>query len=178
MRWGGARLAVAMAVPALLLIGSRPGEACSCRALETVSVARQEAAAVFLGVVTARRVSETGRFGSNLAFRFRVWKAWKGVQSAAVEVRTPALGTACGAALEVGGKYLVYAHGPAGSSSSLVASGCSRTQRVENAERGDFLELGPPEWTNPSWSEPILIWPLLKAVIKRLLRLARELRSN
>jgi ankyrin repeat protein len=140
-------------------------ESCSCGPPLSVLEARDEAKAVFLGVVVSMSkpvLGSDGDFGP-LVFRFRVSRAWKGVRREVVDVRTAGIGTACGYFFKIGEEYLVYAYeatreglaatgAVTGRSDDLAlwTSMCSRTMHFRNAEQGDLRQLGAPAWVGPT----------------------------
>jgi ankyrin repeat protein len=170
-------------VSLLLLCLPRGLEACSCSEPAALDVEREQADAVFLGVVVSSRdlevVEGPPRYAVVTGFRFRVSRAWKGVSSGAVEVGTSSLGMACGYDFEIGEEYLVFTGGggmasastPYGGETSrrspdpprLWTSSCSRSQHFERAETGDLRALGKPVWVDATLKESLLSEPLLEA---------------
>ncbi len=71
----------------------------------------------------------------------RVDRAWKGVESDTVVVRTGRNDGDCGFRFRRGGSYLVFAH--AAEDGSLVTGLCDRTTRLRRAA-ASLRTLGPP----------------------------------
>lgn len=128
--------------------------------------ARDEAAAVFAGLVTAvtletKWIDSSARLSSEcrtlisddearvalceqgeVAVRFRVFKSWKGATADELIVRTDSQVTMCGVDFGLGRIYLVYAIGEVGG--ALKTSRCLQTRTIGEA-KGDVDVLGPPE---------------------------------
>ena len=87
--------------------------ACSCMEPLPPQAALENADAVFLGEVVARRGIDVTKGGFPAAFGFtlRVSRAWKGAATDTVEIGTSSIGTACGSHFVIGEEYLVYAGG-------------------------------------------------------------------
>lgn len=87
--------------------------ACSCMEPLPPQAALENADAVFLGEVVARRDIDVTKSGFPAAFGFtlRVSRAWKGAATDTVEIGTSSIGTACGSHFVIGEEYLVYAGG-------------------------------------------------------------------
>lgn len=86
--------------------------ACSCAAPATAEEALERASAAFSGEVTRVRQPLLDRLGltdtGEHEVRFRVIRAWKGVNTSEVVVRTRLTGEACGYPFVPGGAYLVF----------------------------------------------------------------------
>jgi hypothetical protein len=136
-----ARLAssgTALVVAALMVIGPRGAEACSCL-VQTSEQAFAGSTAVFLG--TAREIVQSPipfSFGSLLEVAFDVSRVWKGDVTRTQVVVTPFGGTVCGFGFQTGRAYLVYA---TRNNYGLWASLCSQTRAADQGA-GD-LGLGP-----------------------------------
>jgi hypothetical protein len=74
--------------------------------------------------------------------KFDVERAWKGISTTTVTAVTGANGGSCGFPFEEGKEYLVYSYDSYGSSKSLIASMCSRTALLSEAQN-DLMVLGP-----------------------------------
>ena len=118
---------------ALLHLGlTTRAHACSCATLSPAEAAGR-AVAVLEG-----RVSNVERQGDTLTVRLRVTRAWKGVTTEEVTVRTPVAQAQCGVPFEPNTYWLVYAEDQEG---SLRTSRCERTRRADDAQ-ADFAALG------------------------------------
>jgi hypothetical protein len=111
---------------------------------ERVASARERSIGVFVGTVTGEVSSSESSYFTR--YKFRVIRAWKGVESEEVTVSTGTSGTLCGFSFELGGTYLVYAFG-----TTATGMGTNRCQRTtpfsENTE--DLKYLGEPKYTWP-----------------------------
>lgn len=122
---------------AIWLMPSR-GQACKCAPPPSATEALQQASAVFEASVTQLVPAE----GEN-EVTLRVTRAWKGISTETVRVRTRSDTAACGVPFEIGRSYLVYANQStqADTPIPLEVLRCSRTQPTEEAE-SDIAELG------------------------------------
>jgi hypothetical protein len=98
-------------------------------------VARQQAAAVFVG-----RVVSAGNRGDWRTYEFDVDFAWKGVTARRVTVRSTEPGCGRGCSFKVGKTYIVYAQSGL---DGLTAHDCSRTSELATATE-DLAALGRP----------------------------------
>ncbi len=125
--------------------------ACKCAKAPKVPAAFEAAAAVFEGRVVAIE-NETDREGDLVAkkIRLRVARAWKGVSTQEILVRTDT--SSCGYPFEVNQSYLVYARSigdaqaqpatpNAPATQYLYADHCSRTAPADSAHK-DLRKLG------------------------------------
>lgn len=120
---------VAMAAAAAVLTSAPDrAEACSCMRPPPAEASFQEAAAVFIAVPTAIERGE----GIQVRVPMQVQRAYKGVETAEVEVTTARDSASCGFPFETGRPYLVYAHEDA--EDGLSVSLCSRTQPLDLAQ--------------------------------------------
>ena len=109
--------------------------ACSCGPVAPPSVALEGAAAVFSGEVT----KIDGNFPAILTFE--VYRVWKGSVTATFVMMTRSLGAGdCGAPLEQGEAYLIYAY-ETDEHDLLAAWFCTRTRPLMYAEE-DLKFLG------------------------------------
>jgi hypothetical protein len=108
----------------------------------------EEATAVFEGRVDSVSAEDL------VAVRFSVTRAFKGVESETIQIRTRENSAACGYRFVEGQTYLVYAYGEEG---DLRVGLCSRTRLVEEAAE-DVTELGagvtPVDPNGPPEFEP------------------------
>ena len=108
--------------------------ACKCAEPEAPAAASASAAAVFEGQVSRISAAET----DTVVVELKVARAWKGVTTEQVSVRTRAESAACGYPFQAGQSYLVYAQADA---SGLQVQHCGRTRPIEEA-REDVVALG------------------------------------
>ena len=127
----------------MLLLGSEPAVACMCFGKPSVTEARRNARAVFLGTVVSSEYREGAKYpdgkdaGEELTMRFSVERWWKGNLTPEVvlfteQYRAPDLSVSvvnCAYQFEVGKRYLVYAV----LDGKLRAAYCSRTSEAEKA---------------------------------------------
>jgi len=116
--------------------------ACSCAMPSGSQDALADSDAVFSGeVVAVEQGTATARSWGYDAATLRVSEVWKGPGRAALEVKTPSQGSACGYHFEEGREYLVYAYtGKQG----LEVDLCNGTQRLTEAN-ADLRALGDGE---------------------------------
>ncbi len=117
---------------------------CKCREAPPVAKALAGSSAVLFGRVVARRdttVRDSMYGDVHVAFsRVKVERAWKGVRTPFVELRS--VGSDCDIGFRVGQTYLIYAHDVDG---MLSTSSCGRTIDGNRAAR-DLAQLGAPAW--------------------------------
>lgn len=120
----------------VLLVQGSPAFACKCVALGDREQAFARSSRVFSGTVLDSRFVHKAQ-EPHLAVKFRVDRAWKGVQDRTVEIKAGAP-HACGFQFFAGQKYLVYASedGPA------FTSRCGFTKPLAQADE-DLKALGP-----------------------------------
>jgi hypothetical protein len=133
----GRLLVLGLAGTALLLAPSR-SFACKCAPPPAVPEALQQASAVFEGNVTQVAPAE-----EVLEVTLRVTRAWKGISTETVRVRTRKDTAACGVAFETGRSYVVYANQSAAADSAipLEVLRCGRTRLAEESDE-DLAQLG------------------------------------
>jgi len=126
----------------------RVSDACTCSD-PTVLVAKQRAAVVFRGVITALRpTGKQPRFDGDAIKMavFRVSRVWKGEVGQTFEMPAAEEGGGCwgfdSQLLKVGAELVVYARRTV--KMGYETNICSRTKFVKYAA-GDFKELGPGE---------------------------------
>ncbi|HEX7479977.1 MAG TPA: hypothetical protein VF331_19400 [Polyangiales bacterium] len=136
MRW----FLGAFFVAAQLGLQSAPAHACKCAPPPATSDALHAAEAVFEGRVTAilEEPAPAGQPSSAWLVRLHTVRAWKGVETEDITVRTPKDSAACGYAFVSGESYLVYAAGP---TAQLAVDSCGRTQLIAAAD-ADLAVLG------------------------------------
>jgi hypothetical protein len=148
---------------AIWLVPSR-GQACKCAPPPSATEALQQASAVFEASVT-----QLVPGSDENEVTLRVTRAWKGVSTETVRVRTRSDAAACGVAFEIGRSYLVYANQSAQADTSipLEVLRCGRTQPTEEAE-SDIVQLGlgvvpvaaqDPEATSEQPAQPAPVAP-------------------
>ncbi|WP_432352372.1 hypothetical protein [Sporosarcina sp. A2] len=126
----------------MIIIWSIPLEkkvrACSCVELPPVSVAKEEADAVFLGTIRDIVDEDTQRIVT-----INVREAWKGVETETIKVYTGFNSGDCGLPIEIGGSYLFYANdfSEGEEPGFLTSTICTRTTTEMNAAN-DLKELG------------------------------------
>lgn len=130
--------------------------ACSCIAPPGPEDARDEASAVFSGIVTS--VNEGNALGGFGGFEMKnvelmVTKVWKGVSEGQVAVQTSASSASCGFNFEQNEEYIVYANEVDG---TLNVSLCSRTALLDNASDdvrilGDGRERVDDDYIEPDY---------------------------
>ena len=105
--------------------------ACSCAMPPGSQDALADSDAVFSGeVVAVEQGTATARSWGYDAATLRVSEVWKGPGRAALEVKTPSQGSACGYHFEEGREYLVYAYtGKQG----LEVDSCGATKPLSRA---------------------------------------------
>ena len=86
--------------------------------------------------------------------KFNVERTWKGISTTTVSAVTGADGGSCGFPFEEGKEYLVYSYDSYGSTKSLIASSCSRTALLSEAQN-DLIVLG--SGNVPTQSEAVVI---------------------
>ena len=142
---------------ALALAASRspPAVAAACSCVEVTPEAAFGAAdAVFEGRVTAVREEADARIAT-----LSVVQQWKGVETEAIEVRTPLAGSMCGLGFEAETSWLIYAERRG---DALHTGLCARTRRVEDADddraflgAGEVpVEIGPADEVEPAAPRP------------------------
>ena len=126
-----ALLAVIFAVPNV-------SQACKCAPPPPPAEALQQASAVFEAQVTALSAGT-----DELEVSMRVTRAWKGVDTETIRVRTRQESAACGVAFETGQSWLVYANQTTGQTSAIALEvlRCGRSRLAEDADE-DFTALG------------------------------------
>lgn len=152
-----------IAVCVLWLVTPRCAFACSCAPPGSPDVELAQSVSVFAGRVlqieqpTGQRVT------------FQVATVWKGPAYTSLVVHIPPDAPMCGYPFEPNQEYVVYAQG---TETRLIASVCSRTQRLVDA-RDDIQRLGQgitpqtpaPDRAGPSASQTVPISLLLSSVI-------------
>lgn len=116
---------------------------CSCQPPSSVETEVQESAAVLEGEVVSVTPADSGGM---VGVRMRVLRAWKGVSSPEVVVRTNSL--MCGLGFRAGERWLVFAH-----SRPLHAGLCGKTGHMTLSHRSPFEEatinrLGKANWVS------------------------------
>jgi len=114
-------------------------QACSCIPPEGVEAEFEKSYAVFQGKVFDVREEFIG-MGKTITFH--VEKNWKMANEGSIEVKTYSSSASCGYDFVEGESYVVYANIEEG---DIIASLCSRTSLVENAQ-GDIQILDGLEW--------------------------------
>lgn len=148
--------AIAPALLCGLLLPSTPASACSC-VPQSIAQAKQEAAAIFEGRVTAIVAAPAnGPYALAENDVTLTWvRGWRGVASSqTVTVRTADSSATCGYNFALGESYLVYA---GGTSDELLVNNCGRTRLVREA-REDLEALGAattPGESNAKQSAPV-----------------------
>ena len=114
-----------------------PALACKCMP-QSPADSLAQAVAVFEAKVVELRDPGPEKTGpaAQRAVKLAVVRAWKGVESEAVDVLTPSEGAACGYTFVQGASYLVYA---SADSDGLHVLSCSRTRPI--SEAGEDLAL-------------------------------------
>lgn len=129
----------AFAAVTFLLIFPGSGLACSCNLppigkteRQLIELERKKSKAVFVGKVLEIIAPNTpsGEPARVAEVKFKVQKLWKGSVAAEVSVFTANVCCICGYKFRVGGRYLVYAHGP----DKLSTDICTRTRKAVDAE--------------------------------------------
>lgn len=125
-------------VGAAVLLLPSPSLACKCAPPPPVAEALQQASAVFEAVVTQQAPA-----AEEVEVSLRVTRAWKGVSTETVRVRTRKDTAACGVAFEVGRSYLVYANQSTAPDTAipLEVLRCGRTRLAAEADE-DLVGLG------------------------------------
>lgn len=143
------RRPIVLVTPALLvLLWTHTGRACSCASPPDPIVALLQCDAVFEGEVLSIEPEDTAREEGVvstmdwLLVRFRVLRAWRGVETEALTIVTHRGGASCGFSFLEGERYLVYARRSRG---RLATDLCMRTAAIGQAW-GDLRDLGPARW--------------------------------
>lgn len=108
--------------------------ACKCAEPEAAAAAAASATAVFEGQVSQISAPQ----GDAVVVELKVARAWKGVTTEQVSVRTRAESAACGYPFQVGTSYLVYAQAEG---TGLQVHHCGRTRPIVEAQE-DIVALG------------------------------------
>lgn len=125
-----------------LLVWSMPLErkarACSCMELPSVSEAKEQSDAVFLGMVT-----DIADVNIQREVTIDVREAWKGVETKTIKIYTGFNDGDCGLPIETGESYLFYANdfSEGNDDGFLTSTICTRTTAEANAME-DLKELG------------------------------------
>ncbi|MBD7907866.1 hypothetical protein [Sporosarcina gallistercoris] len=116
----------------------KKARACSCIELPSVSEAREEADAVFLGIITDIEDLQIQR-----EVTINVREAWKGVRTKTIKIYTGFNDGDCGLPITIGESYLFYAtDGSERNDDGFLTSNiCTRTTAEANAME-DLKELG------------------------------------
>ncbi|MGG0644817.1 hypothetical protein ABE021_12855 [Sporosarcina gallistercoris] len=125
--------------------------ACSCMELPSVTLAKDEADAVFLGKVTT--IEDVG---IQREVTIEVHEAWKGIDTETIRIYTGYNSGDCGLPIAIGESYLFYATDRSeGENRFLTSTICSRTVSEANAT-DDLKELGlgKKEFTQTETSSP------------------------
>lgn len=122
-----------------ILVSPRAAQACTC-APEEVSDAFERASAVFEARVVSVSPTSTQPNASHKV-ELEVARAWKGVESGLVSIRTASNEAMCGYSFVVGETYLVYASKDADGDKDMRVGLCSRTQPLSRAVK-DLEALG------------------------------------
>jgi hypothetical protein len=138
------RSLVVMAGTALAVNAAAEALGCSCRPPRSVQTELQESVAVLEGDVLSVSPADSGGM---VGVRLRVVRAWKGVSSPEMVVRTNSL--MCGLAFRTGERWLVFAH-----SQPLGAGMCGKSGHMTLSQRSPFgremiKRLGKPTWVSP-----------------------------
>lgn len=115
--------------------------ACSCM-IQSIEDARRSSSAIFEGRVDRVSVADqpAGDSSDTVVLSLEVVRSFQGASHEHVELRTAGKSAACGATLEQGKSYLVYASAHEGDD-KLWVSLCSRTKPIEQAGE-DLTALG------------------------------------
>lgn len=136
------RLAAYLLLPALLMF-SNAAWACNCLPQSAAQEALKGSSYVMVAEVlekTRITLSEIAPDYREFKVKVRVRHYWKGSPKRFMLIRTPEGVEECGAQLEVGKRYLIYAVGTA---MPLVTS-CSRTIEADSSQAHlDERQLGP-----------------------------------
>lgn len=108
--------------------------ACKCAEPEAVEAAAASASAVFEGQVSQISAGDA----NTVVVQLNVTRAWKGVRTEQVSVRTNAESAACGYPFQAGQSYLVYAQADG---ENLRVQHCGRTRPIGEAQ-DDLVALG------------------------------------
>lgn len=125
-----------------LLVWSMPLErkvrACSCIELPTVSEAKEQSDAVFLGAIT-----DISDVNIQREVTIDVREAWKGVKTKTIKIYTGFNDGDCGLPIDIGESYLFYANdfSEGNDDGFLTSNICTRTTSEANAME-DLKELG------------------------------------
>lgn len=125
-----------------LLVWSMPLErkahACSCIELPSVSEAKEQSDAVFIGTIT-----DITDVGIQREVTIDVREAWKGVETKTIKIYTGFNDGDCGLPIEIGESYLFYAtdRSEGNDDGFLTSNICTRTTAEANAME-DLKELG------------------------------------
>ena len=121
----------------LSLSQARDVYACTCLPPPPVSVAVDEARAVFAGRIID--ISTTADPTVDITAKFAVSRVWKGpTDQRVIDVRTPSSSAACGLSFSVGDEWLIYA---GMDERAYTASLCSRAKPLSAAAE-DLAVLG------------------------------------
>ncbi|HYE72736.1 MAG TPA: hypothetical protein VEF04_05370, partial [Blastocatellia bacterium] len=124
----------------LVGLGNR-ASACTCSMPQPPCEAYWQAAAVFVGQVTAIKAKQGERDWGRVQVSFTVQEALRGVTGEQIEIFTGMGGGDCGYSFQRGGLYLVYAHRNE-ATGHLSTSICSRTRRfAEDSEDMHYMRL-------------------------------------
>jgi hypothetical protein len=134
-----ARIALAAALTASMLLTCERAFACSC-VERTPAEAYAQAVAVFEGHVLEISEPASPAEGASAVVKVRlaVVRSWKGMEQEQVEVTTPSNSARCGFTFAADKNYLIYA---ASSNAGLSVSLCSRTRPIEQADE-DVAAIG------------------------------------
>ena len=110
-------------------------KACTCAPADTPYREYQKATAVFIGKAISSKDTVVTEYKSYTAyervFQFSVTESFKGLKTSTVEISVGRVDSSCYQGFAVGGSYLVYAYGSAGS--SLQTGACTRTDGLSYA---------------------------------------------
>jgi hypothetical protein len=128
---------IATACAALLAVPT-PSFACKCAPPPEVAEALAQSTAVFEAQVTQLNTT-----AEELEVSLRVTRAWKGVETETIRVRTRKESAACGVQFAMGQVWLVYANQTTDQDAAIAlqALSCSRTRLAGEASE-DFTALG------------------------------------
>lgn len=148
----------------LLISTAGKSLACSCEPPPPPHEALEQSVAVFSGTVTGVEDWDTANDGLFWRITLSVSETWAGPEGGEIDIVTASDGARCGYPFDVGGQYLVYAHGYRTEDERLPATGlCTRTRLLEEAE-ADLVDLRRATLVGD------VLWGRLKAVVISLLR--------
>ncbi len=138
MTWLRITLAALVLGSGLALVGAAPAFACSC-AMQSVAEHADGADAVFAGTLTDVDGARSLFDGDDTTYAFEVDAVYAGDPAAVAHVTTASSGAACGLeGLEVGDRYVVFAHD---SGDQLSANLCGGTGPATPKLEGTLQDL-------------------------------------